>query len=81
VPTGEVSKKELMCELEIALCLLGNLCLPEFVNAHLHLPHLLLALSVLPSSQMASNVTNTQPMTTTDAIYITLLFSDSVKQN
>jgi hypothetical protein len=46
VPTGEVSKKELMCELEIALCLLDNLCLLEFVNV-LHLPHLLLVLCVL----------------------------------
>jgi hypothetical protein len=44
VPTGEVSKKELMCELEIALFLLDNLCLLEFANA---LP-LLLVLSVLP---------------------------------
>jgi hypothetical protein len=46
VPTGEVSKKEHMCELEIALCLLELLYLLEFVNV-LHLPHLLLVLSVL----------------------------------
>jgi hypothetical protein len=46
VPTGEVSKKELTCELEIALCLLELLYLLDFVNV-LHLSHLLLALSVL----------------------------------
>jgi hypothetical protein len=38
VLTGEVSKKELMCESEAALCLLEPLYLLEFVNAlHLHL--------------------------------------------
>jgi hypothetical protein len=44
VPTGEVSKKELMCESEIALFQLDNLYLLEFANAL----HLLLVLSVLP---------------------------------
>jgi hypothetical protein len=73
VPTGEVSKKELTCELEIALCLLDNLYLLEFVNV-LPLPHLLLVLSVLQLSQMEHNVTNMQHMTTTDVISITLCF-------
>jgi hypothetical protein len=44
VPTGEVSKKEHMCESEIALFQLDNLYLLEFANAL----HLLLVLSVLP---------------------------------
>jgi hypothetical protein len=43
VPTGEVSKKELMFESEIALFQLDNLYLLEFANAL----HLLLVLSVL----------------------------------
>jgi hypothetical protein len=47
VPTGEVSKKEPMCESEIALFQLDNLYLLEFANA-LHLPLQLFVLSVLP---------------------------------
>jgi hypothetical protein len=64
--------------LELALYLLDNLYLLEFANAHLHLPHLLLVLSVLQLSQMEHNVTNMQHMTTTDVISITLyLFAKS----
>jgi hypothetical protein len=55
------------------LFLLDNLFLPELVNA-LHLPHQLFVLSVLLLKQMASDVTNTQHMTTTDATYIMLWF-------
>jgi hypothetical protein len=43
-----VYKQELTCESELALCLLDNLYLQEFVNAHLPLPHLQSVLSVLP---------------------------------
>jgi hypothetical protein len=63
--------------LELALYLLDNLYLLEFVNV-LPLPHLLLVLSVLQLSQMEHNVTNMQHMTTTDVISITLyLFAKS----
>jgi hypothetical protein len=55
------------------LFLLDNLCLLEFVNA-LHLPHQLFVLSVLLSKQMASDVTNTQTTTITDATFIMLWF-------
>jgi hypothetical protein len=43
-----VYKQELTCESELALCLLDNLFLLEFVNAHHLLPRLLFVLSVLP---------------------------------
>jgi hypothetical protein len=66
-----VYKQELTCESELVSCLLDNLCLLEFVNAHHLLPRLLFVLSVLLSRQMDDPATNTQITMTTDATYIT----------
>jgi hypothetical protein len=80
VPTGEVSKKELTSESEAALYLLEPLYLLEFVNAlHLHLQSYVL--SVLPSSQMARNATNTRLTMIIDATFITAYFFANSKQS